>query len=156
MDNPLLIVPMMLRAKRPSRLSDMPAHSNGFWLGKSYQALTFFGHILTHSEQAARLLNNNYNATKNHEMIHLRQAQACHDSWLWFYVLYIGYYLRDLPLGKRQRREAYLLNPFEMEAYRHMNDPDYPDLCRQQGAQEWRRFAKMKLKERKMIMNYKP
>ena len=40
---------------------------------------------------------------------------------------------------------AYLLNPFEMEAYRHMNDLNY--LARGE-ADEWRRFANMSIKER--------
>ena len=42
---------------------------------------------------------------------------------------------------------AYLLNPFEMEAYRHMNDLHYLDHC-EGGAQEWRRYAKMPLSHR--------
>jgi hypothetical protein len=44
------------------------------------------------------------------------------------------------------KRGAYLLNPFEMEAYRHMNDLSY---LANNEATEWRKFAKMKLSERK-------
>ena len=40
---------------------------------------------------------------------------------------------------------AYLLNPFEMEAYRHMNNLDY---LANGEANEWRKFAKMSIKER--------
>ena len=40
---------------------------------------------------------------------------------------------------------AYLVNPFEIEAYRHMNDLSY---LVDHEAIEWRRFAKMSIKER--------
>ena len=85
-------------------------------------------------------------------MIHLRQAQACHDSWLCFYLLYIWYWVKTAWFGKRSVRRqlkhaAYLLNPFEMEAYARMNDLGYLKRC-EGGAQEWRKYAKMSLKER--------
>ena len=40
---------------------------------------------------------------------------------------------------------AYLLNPFEMEAYRHMNNLNY---LANGEANEWRKYAKMTIKER--------
>jgi hypothetical protein len=80
-------------------------------------------------------------------MIHLRQAQACGDSWLRFYLLYIWYWLKGLRMNRRMPHAAYLLNPFEMEAYSRMYDLHYLDRC-EGGAQEWRRYAKMSLKER--------
>ena len=78
-------------------------------------------------------------------MIHLRQAQSCGDSWLRFYLLYLWYWLRALPANRRMRHASYLLNPFEMEAYRHMNDLHY---LAKGEANEWRKFAKMSIKER--------
>jgi acyl-CoA thioesterase FadM len=45
------------------------------------------------------------------------------------------------------KHAAYLLNPFEMEAYGHMYDQEYLKRC-EGGAQEWRKYAKMSLKER--------
>ena len=152
------IVPMMWRPKRPSRTVDMPAVVNTFWLRTGYEGLTFFGHILTPSQQEADRFNAGVSgdrmsaAMKNHEMIHLRQAQACHDSWLLFYLLYIWYWLKTACLaGRRVRRQlkhaAYLLNPFEMEAYGRMNDLSYLKRC-EGGAQEWRIYAKMSLKQR--------
>jgi hypothetical protein len=82
---------------------------------------------------------------KNHEMIHLRQAQSCGDSWFRFYLLYIWYWLRALPANRKMKHGAYLLNPFEIEAYRHMNNLDY---LANGEANEWRKFAKMSIKER--------
>ena len=88
---------------------------------------------------------------KNHEMIHLRQAQSCGDSWLRFYLLYIWYWLKGLRMNRKMKHAAYLLNPFEMEAYARMHDLDYL----KGPATEWRRYAKMKLKDRlKLYQKY--
>ena len=149
------IVPMMWRSVRPSRIADMPIAVNTFWLRKGYEGLTFFGTILTQSQQdAERFLTEKGATMKNHEMIHLRQAQSCHDSWVCFYLLYIWYWVKALCVGFSVRRQlkhaAYLLNPFEMEAYGHMNDADYLARC-EGGAQEWRQYAKMSLKERLLL-----
>ena len=152
------IVPIMWRAVRPSRIADMPAVVNTFWLRKGYEGLTFFGQILTPTQQEADRFNAGASADrmsaamKNHEMIHLRQAQACHDSWVCFYLLYLWYWLKGLVFsGCQVRRQlkhaAYLLNPFEMEAYGHMYDQNYLNHC-EEGAQEWRKYAKMSLNER--------
>ena len=146
------VIPIMWRAVRPSRVADMPAVVNSFWLRKGYEGLTFFGTILTPTQADADLFNASESAMKNHEMIHLRQAQATGDSWVRFYLLYIWYWFCIACFGsrtikKRLNNAAYLLNPFEMEAYGRMYDLDYLKRCKG-GAQEWRRFAKMPLTER--------
>ena len=145
----LRVIPIMWRAVRPSKVVDMPAVVNTFWLRKGYEGLTFFGHILAPTQELADAFNAKPNALKNHEMIHLRQAQSCHDSWFRFYILYIWYWLRTVCFGgfavRRQlKHAAYLLNPFEIEAYAHMHDLDYL----KGPATEWRRYAKMPLKDR--------
>ena len=138
------VVPIMWRAVRPSKVVDMPAVVNSFWMRKGFEGLTFFGQILTPSEETAKLFKVSP-AMKNHEMIHLRQAQSCGDSWIRFYILYIWYWLRALPANRKMEHGAYLLNPFEMEAYRHMNNLNY---LANNEATEWRQFAKMKLRDR--------
>ena len=140
----LRVIPIIWRAVRPSRVVDMPAVVNSFWMRKGFDGLTFFGHILTPTQAEAELFSRN-KEMKNHEMIHLRQAQSCGDSWLRFYLLYIWYWLRALPASRKLKHGAYLLNPFEMEAYRHMNDLHY---LAKGEANEWRKFAKMSIKER--------
>ena len=147
MDNPFKIFALMWRSRRPSKLSDMPAVRNTFWLRKGYAALTFFGTIITPSDRETERMNEQGNEVKRHEMIHLRQAQSTHDSWLLFYIRYLWYYLRALPLNRKARYAAYRLNPFEMEAYAHMYEPDYLEQCKE-GATEWRKYAKMKPRER--------
>jgi len=145
----LQVIPIMWRAVRPSKICDMPAVVNTFWLPKGYEGLTFFGKILTPTQELADCFNASYNTLKNHEMIHLRQAQSCGDSWFRFYLLYIWYWLRTLCFGgfairRQMKNAAYLLNPFEMEAYARMYDLNYL----KGPAIEWRQYAKMSLKQR--------
>ena len=148
MNNPLNIVRLMVKAVRPSRTGEMKAVCDAFWLRRGYEALTFFGFILTHSREEANHFNSHYDQLKNHEMIHLRQAQATGDSWLRFYLRYGWYWLRGLWWNRRMKNAAYLLNPFELEAYRHDYDLGYVERCSESGAQEWRQFAKMTYDER--------
>ncbi|MBO4718829.1 MAG: hypothetical protein J5658_03040 [Prevotella sp.] len=145
------VIPIMWRAVRPSRVVDMPAVVNTFWLPKGYEGLTFFGHILAPTQAEADRFNNGYSTMKNHEMIHLRQAQACGDSWLRFYLLYIWYWLKNLPANRKMKHAAYLLNPFEMEAYARMHDLHYL----KGPATEWRQYAKMPIKERMKLYNHR-
>ena len=152
------ILMMMLRSMRPSRISDMRAIAKPFWIKKGYDGLTFFGHIITHTQQEAESFNachistfkskkDQYNVIKNHEMIHLYQARATHDSWLCFYWKYIVFWLRASRYRKHLRDAGYLLNPFEMEAYANMYNLHYLD-DKENGTNEWRRYAEMSLEQR--------
>ena len=148
-DNPLALLRLLWKARRPSCVSDMPAVRNSFLLRPGYTAMTFFGFIVTASQEEADTMNVRLTRLKRHEMIHLRQAHNTGDSWVRFYLLYIWYYLRALPQNRRMKNAAYLLNPFEMEAYRHMDEPGY-----EQGeACEWRRWAAMKPSERRRLFS---
>ena len=130
----------------------MPAIVNTFWLRNGYEGLTFFGTILTPSQQEADRFNTKQGAAmKNHEMIHLRQAQACHDSWFCFYILYGWYWLLACRYWRRLKNAGYRLNPFELEAYAHMHDLHYLD-NKQSGTTEWRRYAQMSLRERLTVI----
>ena len=148
MNNPFRILRLLKRVVRPSRADDMVAVRDGFWLKHGYAALTFFGYVVTRTQAEADRLNRHYDELKNHEMIHLRQAQSCHDSWLLFYARYLWYYVRALPYNRKLKNAAYLLNPFEMEAYAHMSDLAYADRCRHEGATEWRRYARLPVSRR--------
>ena len=153
MKNPFKLLWLMMRFRRPSRVEEMKAVADGFWLGKNYEALTFFGYIVVHSKEEAERINatsSKNDSTKRHEMIHLRQAQSLHNSWFLFYVRYIWYYVRAIPQNKYNRNAAYYLNPFEMEAYEHMYEQDYLEKCKN-GANGWRAYAKMKPRERRKM-----
>lgn len=138
---------LVWQARRPSLVQDMPALPGGFWMRRGYTAMTFFGTIITQNAKEAETINTRLTALKNHEMIHLRQAQSVGDSWWRFYRLYLRYWWQ----GWRQRRHypnaAYRLNPFEMEAYEHMHNLDYLNQCRD-GATGWKRYARMTVEER--------
>lgn len=141
------ILLMMLRAPRPSRTNDMKAIAAPRWIRKGYHGMTFFGHVITHTSQEAEAFNQRFDFFKNHEMIHLYQARACHDSWLLFYLRYCWYWLLACRYRKHLRNAGYLLNPFELEAYGRMYDLHYLEK-KDSGTNEWRRYAQMSLKER--------
>ncbi|MBE6248604.1 MAG: hypothetical protein E7106_05035 [Prevotella sp.] len=141
------IVLMMFRAPRPCRTDDMRAVAMPRWIRKGYDGLTFFGTIITHSEKDAEVFNQRFGPLKNHEMIHLYQARSTHNSWLLFYLRYGWYWLCASRYRKRLKNAGYRLNPFEMEAYAHMNDLHYLD-DKSEGVYEWRKFAQMPLSER--------
>lgn len=126
----------------------MPASVNRFLCRKNYAAITMFGFIFTHDQEDADLLNHKVTYTKNHEMIHLRQAQNTRNSWFCFYILYLWYVIKALPYFSKVKNAGYYLNPFEIEAYTHMYDLHYLDCAAENGTSEWRRFAKMSLRDR--------
>ena len=147
MANLFSIIPIIFRAHRPSKTGDMLAVNIPFWIRKGYEGMTFFGTIITHSKEEAEHFNNCLDAMKNHEMIHLYQARATHDSWICFYWKYLVYWLKACRYRKHLRNAGYLLNPFELEAYGHMYDMhDLDD--KENGTTEWRRYAAMSLEER--------
>jgi len=123
----------------------MPVLRNTFWLRKGYAALTFFGTVITGSDEDTALYQRRDSVMRNHEKIHLLQARSTHNSWLLFYLLYGWHYVRALPQNRRMKNAAYLLNPFELEAYRHERDLDY---TLQEEATEWREYARMSPMER--------
>ena len=135
------------KARRPSTINDMPAAVDTFWIKKGYQAMTFFGTILTRTQKEADNINGRLTALKNHEMIHLKQAVSTGDSWWRFYWLYLKFWLQANRARKQYPNAGYQLNPFEMEAYERMHDFNYTELCKD-GATDWKRFAGMTLDER--------
>ncbi len=176
MAHALHIFKLMLTARRPSQVLDMHAVSIPFWLHEGYDALTFFGHIVTNSEKEAERYNSLkpqtsnlrsalplatagtqeiqtstwYHPVKFHETIHLRQAQSTHDSWLCFYWKYMLFWFQARRANRILPNAGYLLNPFEMEAYANMYNPRYLDrFAEEEGAATgWREYAKMTLAQR--------
>ena len=138
---------LLISPPRPSALTDMPATVNRFLCRKGYTAITLFGRLFTREEESAVRLNKKYDALKNHEMIHLRQAQDTGNSWYRFYWLYLWYSFKALWFIRKYRKATYYLNPFEMEAYCHMYDLHYLESTGGK-ATEWRKFAKMSLAAR--------
>ena len=138
---------MMLRAPRPCRQDDMKAVAKPRWIRKGYDGLTLFGTIITHTPQEAEVFNTHFGPLKNHEMIHLYQARATHNSWLLFYLRYGWYWLMACRYRKHLKNAGYRLNPFEMEAYAHMHDLHYLD-DKPEGTYAWKKYAQMPLSQR--------
>ena len=83
--------------------------------------------------------------------IHLYQARSCNDSWWQFYLRYAYYWLAALPHTHHFRDAGYRLNPFEMEAYANQHNLHYLD-DKQAGANQWRTYARMSLRERRKAL----
>lgn len=130
--------------RRPSKIDKMDIIKTTLWCPKGFDALTFFGHILSRDNDER---HGGMETLLNHEHIHLRQAQSLHDSWWLFYAVYLWYWLKALPSLHWNPMLAYRLNPFEMEAYLHQHDRHYAETCRH-GAWEWRRYASLPAKKR--------
>ncbi len=143
----MTILSIIFKAVRPSLQDDMPAIAMPRFIPRGYDGLTFFGNIITHTQKEATALNTHWDAMKNHEMIHLYQARSTNDSWWYFYMLYIWYWFRGCCSFIPLKNAGYLLNPFELEAYNEMYNLHYLD-HKKSGTNEWRRYAKMSLKER--------
>lgn len=148
----LAIMRFVWKARRPSTLHDMPAVVDTFWIKSGFTAMTFFGAIITNNKDEADAMNGRLTTMKNHEMIHLKQAQSTGDSWWRFYRLYLRYWWQGWRQRKRYRNAGYRLNPFEMEAYEHMHDLHYLDHCCD-GAIGWKQYARMTLEERENKKN---
>ena len=146
MTNPFRIIPLLWQSTRPSHTFNLPAVAIPFWIRKGYDGMTFFGHIITHTHEEADTFNRHWDSMKNHEMIHLYQARSTHDSWLCFYGRYFIFWLNARRYRRHLKNAGYLLNPFEMEAYAHMDELDY--LKPGGKAVEWKRYAAMTLEER--------
>ena len=97
MDNPFFNSPFSGTHPQAQPHENMPVVRNSFWLRKGYAALTFFGTVIASTKEDAKEFENKKSTLRNHEMIHLRQAQSTHDSWLLFYLLYIWYSIKLLP-----------------------------------------------------------
>ena len=72
----LALLRLMWHAHRPSAIADMPAVKNASWLRHGYQAMTFFGVIVTASQADAERMNAGMTALKRHELIHLTRGCA--------------------------------------------------------------------------------
>ena len=166
MAHALYIFKLLLTARRPSHTADMRAVSMPFWLHGDYDALTFFGSIITNNDKEAERYNlleptpksqtstlkpqtkSWYHPVKFHETIHLRQAQSTHNSWLCFYWKFLLFWLQARRANRILPNAGYLLNPFEMEAYANMYNPFYLDRYPDGRATGWQAYAKMTLAQR--------
>lgn len=113
-------------------------HHGAWWLGRGFEAITWFGHIFfncTKEELEAKLVSPALLRTERHEHVHLLQAKTFRTRYLGFYILYVAYWLRNL-VRYRNTMKAYYEIPFEREAYACEDLEDY-----QQS--RWREYRKV-------------
>lgn len=107
-----------------------------------YVAITFFGRVYTKkSKDNLKTYLNSIAGIRmiKHESIHLMQAKQC-KTWLWFYILYLWYFIK-LYFCTLKWNVSYRTIPFEIEAYRFQDKPDYNET-------NWKKYI-MTNKERK-------
>lgn len=120
---------------------------------KNFYALMMFGKIFINIKNQDKYYDNekkgNNAYLKNHEMIHVQQAIKIHNSWILYYLLYIWFWLKNLPFIF-DLDFAYKFIPFEMEAYYYEKDFTYTEIHRN-GTDNYKFFNKFTLKEKRSL-----
>tara|TARA_Y100000310_G_scaffold152631_1_gene152119 strand:+ start:113 stop:454 length:342 start_codon:yes stop_codon:yes gene_type:complete len=91
------------------------------------EAITLYPYIISRGEMDEKTLN--------HESIHIRQQEEL--VIVGFYILYVGYWLKNKFINKMDNSQAYLNIPFEREAYLNEHDPDYLGVRKKMA---WRKY----------------
>lgn len=144
--------------KKPSSLQELDVVFNYFIPFGNYLAMTFFGKIwIRHKHKAkwnADELKGNNKKTKNHEMVHVKQAILKKNSWFLFYLAYIWQYIKNAPIINGLDM-PYKMVAFELEAYGNEYDYQYNEKYKN-GTTNWKLYDKLTLKEKKKFYkNYK-
>lgn len=132
--------------KKPSKIDKLKVVLNS-WFPPGNFSIILFGTVFTKSSYVAGRMNEVGSVDNTHEMIHIKQAQSCWDCWLSFYFLYLCQWLFNLPLIFININAPYKFIPFELEAYKHEEEPDYI----KNVATEWKVFRKLKMSERRRL-----
>ena len=91
------------------------------------QAITIYPFIINKGTMTQR--------TRTHEWIHIKQQE---ELWvIGFYILYVGYWLKNIVWNRMSTSEAYYYIPFEREAYAHDEDTFYPLNRERFGWRQW-------------------
>ena len=73
--------------------------------------------------------------TRTHEWIHIKQQE---ELWvIGFYILYVGFWLKNMIWNWQTPALAYHNIPFELEAYAHDDDYTYPFNRKRFGWTKW-------------------
>lgn len=138
---------------RPSQIKEMIVKYTWCIPFGSFFIMTFWGKMLIKrrdKDDWEKVKNTSYGAKyTNHEMIHVKQAVSTNDSWFKFYLLYIWYYLKTLPIINGFKMPYYFI-PFEIEAYRYEDDLSYIEK-NNNGTTDWKRYKKLTLKQKKQL-----
>lgn len=132
---------------KPSRIKQIKAKVNKILCLPGFKGCTLFGTVYVRTEKAAEKINKTSEIDttfKNHEFIHVKQAEGTHDSWILFYLLYAMMYLYNLPLLFISTKAPYKFIPYELEAYGNENELSYTN----GKVDEWRGYRKIGIGKR--------
>jgi hypothetical protein len=120
------------------------------WFLPSYfSALTWKGYAYCKRQSDADKINSTDkidSLLESHETIHIRQAEAMHDSWFCFYLRYVWEWICNLPLIFTNLYAPYKFMEIELEAYLNQNNWDY---CMHGATYQWKEFERLKLKQKR-------
>lgn len=139
---------------KPSKISNITAKVNKWLCPPGFAGITICGTVYVRSEKALKKVMNSDgidSSFENHELIHVRQAESTSDSWLRFYLLYVWYWLKNLPMLFIWIKAPYVFIPFELEAYGNQYDYEYS----KGKCNEWKKYKKLSFKTRwKLVKEY--
>lgn len=133
--------------KKPSKITELKA-KKAWFLPRHFRAITLFGTVYCNDRKDIDNINTNNYSTKRlvtHETIHVKQAASTHNSWCLFYLLYVWYWIKNLPLALMYSYAPYKLIPFEIEAFVNENKPEYINTDKCEG---WKKYKKLKFNEK--------
>lgn len=132
---------------KPSDVKELKA-KKAIFLFPGFRGLTWKGTVYCKYKSDIQLINfsDSINSDfESHEMIHVRQAESTKNSWFCFYVLYLWYWIINLPLLITGLYMPYYFIPFELEAMANETNHDYST----HGAvYEWKEYKKFSFKEK--------
>lgn len=119
----------LLFTSRPKAVNEPELLQMKYYPARGYKYMMWCGKMIYRSEYADRILGEvgtkTYERSKNHETIHLRQAQI-KGSWFSYYISYLYEWIKGNPFTSPYK-SAYYTIPYEMEAYANEDDHTYPD-----------------------------
>ena len=132
---------------KPSKIKTIKG-KKALFLPSNFKGITLFGTVYCQKKEDADELNKNEfvdSNFKNHELIHVRQAESTNDSWLLYYIRYIWEWICNLSLITISRNMPYKFMPMEMEAYLNQDNWSYSS----KSAIQWKKFEKIPKKDLK-------
>jgi len=138
---------------KPSKIKTIKG-KKALFLPKNFKGITLFGVVYCNKKEDADELNKSEmidSDFKNHELIHVRQAESTNDSWVLFYLKYVAEWIKNLNLITIDINAPYKFMPMEMEAYLNERNWEYSSA----KATQWKEFEKIPKKElREMAEDY--
>ena len=140
---------------KPNKINTLSARK-ALFLFPGFRALTWKGVVYCKDDSDILLINFERKISsdfESHEMIHVKQAESTHNSWFYFYTLYLWYWVLNFPLFIVGLYMPYYFIPFELEAMNNENNWEY---SANGSVYQWEDFNKLTLKQKyKLAKDFK-